>query len=363
MFYSYSIAQTVGVSKYDGSAGPIRSLRIVNSYQTQVVLYDRRGNEIERTLYKSDGSIEHTSSHFYNAEGLMSGWKEYYGKGVANAEGLNKHAIFKYRAKKLIEVIVYQEDSVAHKSTYVYDGRGNKIQEINSGPDAIITSRTYKYDLLGNLIEESSTGNSYSTKVQSVYDKLGNIVEEHFFDKGSLRTVTNKTYENGRLVKQIVLKPDSSLLSTTSNVYNKDGKLIETNMIAETVTIKTAIEYDETGAIKTKEENTVYKDNRIFRSHEPIPGKVFIIYNNQGRETEKLRYSESGALTYRQTFNYDKAGKLIEFAFYKANGEVADKRIYEYDGYGNRIKTSSVVVSSKGEVRHLIEEQRIINYW
>ncbi len=54
---------------------------------------------------------------------------------------------------------------------------------------------------------------------------------------------------------------------------------------------------------------------------------------------------------------------MIEFAYYKANGEVADRRIYEYDAYGNRITISSVVVSPKGEVRHLIFEQRIINYW
>ncbi len=93
MFHSYSPAQTVEISKSDGLVGPIRSFRYVNSFQTQVVLYDRQGNEIERTLYKPDGSIEHTSSYFYNADGLMSGWKEYYGKGVAYAEGINKHAI------------------------------------------------------------------------------------------------------------------------------------------------------------------------------------------------------------------------------------------------------------------------------
>ena len=114
MFHSYLPAQTVGASKSDGLVGPVRSLRYVNPYQTQVVLYDRQGNEIERTLYKTDGSIEHQVNKFYNAEGLISGWKEYYGKGVANAEGLNKHAIFTYRAGKLMEVNVYREDSIAH---------------------------------------------------------------------------------------------------------------------------------------------------------------------------------------------------------------------------------------------------------
>ncbi len=63
MFHSYLPAQTVEVSKSDGLVGPVRSYRYVNSFQTQVVLYDRQGNEIERTLYKPDGSIEHTSSH------------------------------------------------------------------------------------------------------------------------------------------------------------------------------------------------------------------------------------------------------------------------------------------------------------
>ncbi len=376
LFHGQFLAQTVGKSKSDDLIGPVRSIRIVNfdcssssgicqdkPFRIQVVLYDRQRDELERTLYKADGSIEHQVKNTYDSKDLQKGWKEYYGKGVANAEGLNKHAIFTYRSGKLVEVIVYREDSVAHKSTYVYDGRGNKIQEINSGPDAITTSRNYEYDLLGNLIEESSMGETYSTKAQRVYDKLGNVVEERYFDNGSLRAVANRTYKNGRLIKQIVLKPNGSLLSTTINVYNEGGKLTETNMIAETVTIKTTIEYDETGAMKTKEVNTIYKDNRVFRSHDPVPGRLVITYNKKGLETEKLQYSESGDLTYRQIFSYDEAGKLIEFASYKANGVVEGRRIYEYDGYGNRVKTSSAVVSPKGEIRYLILEQRIINYW
>jgi hypothetical protein len=376
LFHGQFSAQTTGKIKSENLIGPVHSVRIVNfdcssrtnicqekPYRTQVVLYDRQKNEIERTLYKADGSVEHQVKKTYNSKGLQKAWKEYYGKGVANAEGLNKHAIFKYLSGKLVEVIVYREDSIAHKSTYVYDGRGNKIQEINSGPDALYTHRDYKYDLVGNLIEESSRGRSHSTKEERTYDSFGNVIKELWFDNDSFRAVANSTYENGRLIKQIVLKPDGSLLSTTRNVYNDGGKLIETNMIAETVTIKTTIEYDETGAMKTKEVNTVYKDNRVFRSHDPVPGRLVITYNKKGLETEKRQYSESGNLTYKQTFSYDKAGKLIEYASYKANGEVEGRRIYEYDGYGNRVKTSSAVVSANGEVRHLILEQRIINYW
>ncbi len=382
-FYCQSSAQFVERSKNDGLVGPVRSLRIVNfdcssspgicpenPYRTQVVLYDRKANEIERTLYEADGSIEHQVNSSYNAEGLQTGWKEYYGKGVANAEGLNKHAVYTYRSGRLAEVIVYQEKSIAHKSTYVYDARGNKILESNSGPDAITTSRNYKYDSANNLVEESSSGQSYSTKVERIYDGFGNAIKESYFDNGSLRSVSTKTYENGKLIKAVVLKPDGSLLSTTRNVYDGDGKLTETNINGETLIIKTTIEYDQTGSIKSKEVITTYKDNeadqrgvRVYRSHDPTPGRVFTTYNKKGFQTEELQYSESGLLTRKHTSIYDEAGKLIETTFYKANGDVESKRVYEYDGHGNLVKTSAPSISTTGELRYLILEQRIITYY
>lgn len=382
-FYCPLTAQFVERSKNDGLTGPIRSLRIVNfdcssasgicsenPYRTQVVLYDRKANEIERTLYKADGSIEHQVNSSYNAEGLQTGWKEYYGEGVANAEGLNKHAVYMYRSGRLAEVIVYQEKSIAYKSTYIYDERGNKILESNSGPDAITTSRSYKYDPANNLTEEITTGQSYSTKVERIYDGFSNAIKESYFDNGSLRSVSTKTYENGRLTKEIVLKPDGSLLSTTRNIYNRDGKLTETNISGETLTIKTILEYDQTGSIISKEVITAYKDNkadqrgvRVYRSHDPTPGRIFITYNKKGFQTEELHYSESGLLTRRHTSIYDDAGKLIETTFYKANGEVESKRVYEYDGHGNLVKTSAPSISTTGEPRYLVLEQRIITYY
>lgn len=383
VFDSPSSAQFVERSKNDGLVGPIHSLRIVNfdcssvrsscrenPYRTQIVVYDRKANEIERTLHRADGSIEHQVNIFYNADGLQTGWKEYYGKGVTLAEGLNKHAVYTYRSGKLTEVIVYQEKSLAHKSIYVYDSQGNKIQEINSGPDAIITGRSYKYDTTNNLTEESSTGQSYSTKVARIYDAFGNAIKESYFDNGSLRSVSTKTYENGRLIKAVVLKPDGSLLSTTQNVYNQDGKLTETIMSGETFIIKTVIDYNSTGSIKSKAVITAYKGSkadqkgvRVYRSHDPTPGRIVTTYNKNGLQIEELQYSESELLTRRHTSDYNAAEKLIETTSYGASGEVTSKRVYEYDGYGNLIKTSAPAVSAAGEPQYLVLEQRVITYY
>ncbi len=382
LFHSQFYAQTVGSVKSVSSIRPIRSLKIVNfncsfssatcsekPSRTQVILYDREENEIERTLYKADETIEHQVKNSYFANGLQKSWKEHYGKGVANAEGLNKRAFFTYRAGKLAEVIVYREDSIAHKSIYVYDSRGNKIQEINSGSDAVFTGRNYKYDTVGNLIEESNSSKLYSTKTERIYDNSGNVIKERFFENDSLKTVFDKIYENGKLIKIIGFKPDGSLLSTTQNVYNRAGKLIETHLSGENLTIKTTTEYDETGAMKTKEVITVYKDNgnhknrRIISSHDPTPGRLFITYNKKELETGRIQYSETGGIIYKQTLSYDDSGRLAEFIYYKATGEVESRLIYEYDGYGNRIKTSSAAVSPIGEVRYLTLEERVIKYW
>lgn len=373
--YSQLSAQTVGRNKSDGLNGAVRSVRIENfdcssspgiclekPYRTSTVTYDNWGNEIEQALYKADGSIEHLSNYSYNADGSMSGWKEYYGKGVANAEGLNKHAAFTYRSGKLAEAIVYREDSVAHKSTYVYDDRGNKIQELNSGEDALFTSRTYKYDSADNLVEESSDGKSYSTKVERAFDGAGNVVEERYFDNGSLRFISTKIYENRKLVDAKTVKPDGKLFSTTRNVYSSSGKLIESIVVSENTTSKTTVRYDETGLIKSKETVTTRKGNRIGSEDAP-PGRVLIKYNQKGFEIERLDYSESGALLRRQTSGFDGRGLPTETIFYKEDGTVEDRRIYEYDTHRNLIKTIFAAVSENGETRYLVWEQRIISYY
>ncbi len=363
MFHSYSPAQTVGAGKSDGSSRPIRALRYVNSFQTQVILFDRQGNVIERTLYKADGSVEHQSSHSYNADGLISGWKEYYGKGVANAKGLNKRAVFTYHAKKLIKVVVYRENAIAHKSTYVYDNRGNKINEITSGPDAIFTGRSYKYDSAGNLIEESSTGKSYSTKIERTFDKMHNVIKESYFDNGLLRFTYNRTYAKGKLVKVEASNSNGEVTSTTLNSYDSTGKLVESTVSSKTITSKTAIEYDEAGWMKKKETLTTSKDDGRFSSDDPAPGRIVIKYNEKEFEIERLNYSESGTLIRRQTSSFDERGKQSELVFYKADGEIESKNVYEYDEHGNRVKTISVTVSSKGEVQNSVLEQRTISYY
>jgi antitoxin component YwqK of YwqJK toxin-antitoxin module len=376
VFNGQFFAQTVGRSKSDGLAGQVHSLLIENfdcssslntclekPFNTNFVLYDRKGNEIERTLYKTDGSIEHQVNKSYNGEGLQNGWKEYYGKGVANAEGLKKHAIFTYRSGKLTEVVVYREDAIAHKSIYAYDNKGNKIQELNSGPDAIFTNRSYKYDSAGNLIEESSVGKSYSTKVERSFDSAGNVIKERNFDNGSLRFISTNTYENGRLINVEVLNPDGAIMSTTQNRYNSLGKLVESIVISKTISSKTTIEYDEAGWMKSKETVTTTKDNSRLSSHEPTPGRIVIRYSEKGLETESLHYSELGMLKSRQTLTYNEQRRLSESIFYKANGEIERRWIYEYDEYGNLVKTSWVILLPTGETKYLMIGRRTIKYF
>jgi hypothetical protein len=364
MFYSHLSGQLVKIDKGYSSTKPIRSLKIVNPYQTQVVVFDRKGNEIERTLYKTDGTINHQVFSFYNDAGLKSGWKEYYGKGVANAEGLNKHATFKYRSGKLAEVIVYREDSIAHKSTYIYDQRGNKIQEINSGPDALFTDRNYKYDAADNLIEESSAGQFYSTRVIRVFDGFGNAVKEKRFDKDSLAFSHNRTYENGKLITEETFDANGAIIGSTRNSYNGSGKLVESTINSKTINSKITIQYDNAGWMKRKETlTTVAKDEGVFSSHEPNPGRVVIVYNEKGHEVERIVYSVSETLVRRNTSSYSEQGNLSEIIDYRANGEVESKLVYEYDQHGSLVKRSLVKLTPAGEMKHSIIEQRIISYY
>ena len=43
----------------------------------QKVVYDQRGNEIERINFNQSGSIENRTVHVIDANGRVSGWKEY----------------------------------------------------------------------------------------------------------------------------------------------------------------------------------------------------------------------------------------------------------------------------------------------
>jgi hypothetical protein len=192
---------------------------------------------------------------------------------------------------------------------------------------------------------------------------MHNAVKESYFDNGTLAFGYNRTYENGRLIKEEVFNPNGEVTRTTINSYNSADELIESTVSSKTITSKTIIEYDEAGRIKKKETLTTAKADRRFSSEDPSPGRIVIKYNEKGFEIERLNYSESGTLILRQTSGFDERGKQSELVFYKSDGEVESKQVFEYDEHGNRVKTILVTVSPKGEVQYSVLEQRTISYY
>ena len=61
-------------------------------------------------------------------------------------------------------------------------------------------------------------------------------------------------------------------------------------------------------------------------------------FNKAGDVIESAYYDSDGSLGWKYIYKYDVSGNMIEWAEYKSDGSSDWKRIYKYDASGNRIE-------------------------
>ena len=197
--------------------------------------------------------------------------------------------------------------------SYEYDEYGNviKLRERDW-----VTIR--EYDKHNNVVKEGfdyGSGVHYWYHYKNTYDKKGNLVEVRIsYDEGGEDTVYTYEYDeqnrvtikkrNGEVQEQYIYNADGSYkklndpyldLKESYELYDKAGKMIESNVIGLAISKHTKTEY-----------------------------------------------------------SYDDDGKLIE-SIRSVNGEIEYRRIYEFDEYGNNTK---VIQIRPGEDEYVVREIR-----
>jgi len=161
LIVAYASAQTISDTIRDQLIGPVHTAQVVLAEITTIngkevetgrrthqrVVYDRRGNEIERINY-GGGSIENRTVHIIDANGRVSGWKEYEVVADRRGERLTSWSEWLYdKMGNRVEARVYRDGSLTHRTTATYNTAGLIIEEtmITDG-GAWKESKKYGYD-------------------------------------------------------------------------------------------------------------------------------------------------------------------------------------------------------------------------
>ena len=166
-------------SKYEYLYGKLQP----QGKKVQTVKYDKKGNMIEQVDYNERGTIENKQTMKYDSKGTV------------------------------IELIVYNTDgTVAYKVIQkpTYDSTGTNL----------IQTEVYRQD------------SSYAGKSVYVYDAKGNMIEDGIFDdKALLQRNTHEYNDKGLEIKTVNYQYSDSYLGGFTYKHNEQGQTIETTLI------------------------------------------------------------------------------------------------------------------------------------
>lgn len=72
----------------------------------------------------------------------------------------------------------------------------------------------------------------------------------------------------------------------------------------------------------------------------PIPVNV-LLYDENGRQTENLKYHPNGSIEVRYIYKYDDKGNRVEVTGITGDESFANKWLYEYDDQNNLVRQTS----------------------
>jgi YD repeat-containing protein len=112
--------------------------------------YDNSGNKIKEVRYGTDGKLEDKKTYTYDSRGKTLEAVQYNSEGQAYSKNIYRWGIL----GKLLEEKAFSYGNFNSRNTYLYDERGNVIEEALYGENEMLLSKTtYKYDAAGNRTE------------------------------------------------------------------------------------------------------------------------------------------------------------------------------------------------------------------
>jgi RHS repeat-associated protein len=269
--------------------------------------------------------------------------KSHYQGWVTNYYDANGREIMTYYPDGIYELRTYgccsQVQSITrgndsqswHEVSYEYDGLG-QVKEKSyyyDHPDITVSNLIikYYYDAAGNVVSiaeyayPSTTALSTST---NIYDKIGRLVEQNGRSKQHIRHTMYNAH-NLPLTNIYIINDVTGVGLTTINDYYDDGRL--RNIISPGNRTNSYI-YDLTGNIIT--------------NYDAINNYTVFVYDSLGRKTNERYYSSNNNGGEGKTYLYDKNGKVI-----KEYDERGNCRITEYDKLG-RVTAEIVDMNDNG---------------
>jgi hypothetical protein len=114
---------------------------------------------------------------------------------------------------------------------YLYNSKGNAIEELHYWPDSVSDLITFKYDLKGRKVEKRwKDSNDYIDEVGTFkYDKKGNNIERRRSetDGNLLRKTAYKYDEYGNKIEEVIISFADTTHERRTFKYDRDNNMIE----------------------------------------------------------------------------------------------------------------------------------------
>ena len=191
-----------------------------------VFKYDKNGNRLELSNYKSDGGLASTIKSAYDSSGKVVSEETVLANGVVDIKTtiktdengnrveqndikqggtgtlFNYKYIFKYDAQAhMIERIGYRGNGAFFlKYNFNYDANGNRTEWLQlTQTNQVIAKVTYKYDDKNNIIEETKYQGDNTVKEAFTYtyefDKKGNWTKQKKLQNGTVVETRVREYK------------------------------------------------------------------------------------------------------------------------------------------------------------------------
>ncbi len=279
----------------------------------------------------------------------------------------------------------YDANNWYRKTTYLYDSRGNMIEEANWDPDGKPTDNsegwsktTLKYDKKGNVIEQAfwdkngepsefaGSGLNYS-KITYKYDKQGNVIEEVQYNENGAPSfsfyseavkIVYQYDDDNNIIKKTYLDAKGKPCmchghACSTYKYDYLGNEIECAYLDSNYQpckfgnySKVTSKYDDIG--NCMEVAFWDTNNRPCLGDGPVGdglgwyAKLTLKYDDYGNLAEIAYWGTDGKPctvggTCRNSFTCDEKGNLTEIIHYDLNGHYT-KDIMKYDEKGRKIE-------------------------
>lgn len=210
-----------------------------------------------------------------------------------------------------------------------YDTSGNLLEEkVTVGTETRID--TFTYDAQGQMLTHDGPRTDISDVTQFDYDTYGNVTE--IIDP--LGRVTRMTYD---IVGQLIeVESPNGVISEFD--YDAAGNQILSDLDGEAIVMTyTSVDELETeafpdGLVVSYEYD---KFGRLTQTAENDGSRETLTLDDRGNALKAEMFSPSGALVETRSFEFDTLDRMT-----KEIGATGQVTLHEYDGNGNRIKTT-----------------------